>query len=56
MYQAQDSSVFFNQLYVKVGILLTFEKQLYDRIILLRGNIWVLKTSLTPVMSPKYDT
>jgi hypothetical protein len=33
---------------VKVGILLTREKHLQDRIISIRRDVWVHKTSLTP--------
>ena len=38
----------FAWLYVKVGILLTREKHLQDRIISIRRDVWVHKTSLTP--------
>ena len=36
-------------LYVRVGILLTSRKHLYDPIISLRWKVWVHKTSLTPL-------
>jgi hypothetical protein len=38
----------FTRLYVRVGILLTSGKHLHDSIILLRGEVWANKTSLTP--------
>jgi len=38
----------FARLYVVVVILLTCVKHLQDRIISLRGDVWVHKTSLTP--------
>ena len=51
MYNVQDYIILFaahSAIYVRVGILLTYEKHLHDRIISLRGEIWVHKTSLTP--------
>ena len=38
----------FNRLYVRVGILPTYENHFHDRIISLRGQVWAHKTSLTP--------
>jgi hypothetical protein len=38
----------FSRLYLRISILLTCGKHLHDRIILLRGNLWSHKTSLTP--------
>ena len=38
----------FTRLYVRIGILPTEGKQMYDSIISIRGNDWVHKTSLIP--------
>jgi len=45
MYNIKDSSVCFTRLYVRFGILFTCRKHLHERIILLRGDGWVHRTS-----------
>jgi hypothetical protein len=51
-HKVHDSNVLttklLTQLYVKVDILVMYEKHLHDRIISIRGDNWVYKTSLTP--------
>jgi hypothetical protein len=51
MYKSVELSVIttlVTQLYVRIGILLTYVKYLHDRIISLRGEVLVYKTILTP--------